>query len=35
MWWLKALLSWTVLSLVVSAFIGRFVGGRDRDPDPD
>lgn len=33
--WLKALLIWVVVSFLVSGLIGRFVGGRRRDSDPD
>jgi hypothetical protein len=35
MWWLKALAIWGLISLAVSALIGRFVGGRRRENDDD
>jgi hypothetical protein len=34
MWWLKVFLIWAGVSLILTPFIGRFVGGRSRDRDP-
>jgi hypothetical protein len=33
MWWVKAFFIWAVASLILSPFIGRFVGGRRKDRD--